>query len=295
MAGQTPLGARPNRGAGRRTAAACGPHGPRPLKKKASKATKAKEQIEKNQLGEVASAEQLNINRSEADLEWSADTSSDAVKKRQLKALGDKLKDLALVDDQTGDELKKFLQDKHTTKQIVDFVTKLQKREAFSNDRRVVLLFDAFFDKNILKQIKDAAPVIKHFCSTKRLQAIVLGRLEILLAANEPLIKSLNDILNSFYEYEVLSEEALIDWFDVPTAKYVTAEVLAKIHKSAKPFIEWLKNADEDDDDEDDDEEDGKKGEVKAEVKVEAKKVEKKVEPADDDDSDDEEVDLDDL
>ena len=72
-----------------------------PIKKKASKATKAKEQIQKIQAGEVSSAEQLSINRNDSEIEWSADTSSDAVKKRQQKALGEKLKDLALVEGYT--------------------------------------------------------------------------------------------------------------------------------------------------------------------------------------------------
>jgi len=254
-----------------------------PVKKKASKASKAKEQIEKIQAGEVSNAEQLSINRKDSEIEWSADTSQDAVKKRQQKALGDKLKDLALVEDNTIDEFKNFRKEKHTSKEIITFVTQLQKREQFSNDRRVTLLFDTFYDKNILKQIKDSSEVVKHFCVNSRSQGILLGRFEMLLASNPPLLKSVKDILNAFYEFEILSEEVLIDWHDVPSAKYVTPEVLSSIHKSAQPFIEWLKNADEEGDSE----------EEPQTKKVEEKKT--KVIKQVDSDSDDDAGDLDDL
>ena len=128
------------------------------------------------------------------------------------------------------------------------------------------------------------------FCTNVRSQGVLLGRLELLLASNLGIIKSVNDILSNFYELEILSEEVLIDWYDVPSAKYVTAEVLTSIHKSAKPFIEWLKNADEEDEEED----------IPVKGKKEEKKVEKKEEkPAkvvkqEDSDSDDD-CNLDDL
>ena len=64
--------------------------------------------------------------------------------------------------DNSIEELKNFLKEKHTSKEIIDFILQLQKREQFSNDRRVALVFDTYYDKNILKQIKESSEVLKH-------------------------------------------------------------------------------------------------------------------------------------
>ncbi len=59
-------------------------------------------------------------------------------------------------------------------------------------------------------------------------------------------------ILQALYDEEVLEESTLLAWFDAPpeSSWLVNKDVAAEVRLRAKPFIEWLKSADEDEDDE---------------------------------------------
>ena len=52
-------------------------------------------------------------------------------------------------------------------------------------------------------------------------------------------------IFKLFDDSDVLEEEAIMEWSKKVSRKYVSKEIATEIHEKAKPFIQWLKEADE--------------------------------------------------
>lgn len=203
-------------------------------------------------------------------------------------------------------DLKAYLRNNdHTAAQKIAYVLDVEKKEGFGGVRRTELLFNSLFDENILKQMKKAAPVVKKFCSSDRLQLVVLGCLEKLVETHRPLLKQLSDVLMGFYDLEMLEEEVLLDWFDIPTAKYVSEEFLTEIHASCKDFISWLKDPEDDDEEDEEDDSDDATPSLAASVpsasasaaagEVPPPIERKKISIVLDSDSDDDDIGLDDL
>lgn len=68
---------------------------------------------------------------------------------------------------------------------------------------------------------------------------------------NEAFAKQFTNILNKLHEFEILKEEAFLDWANEHEED---EEEVSALYKSAKAFIEWLKEEEEDEEDEEDDE-----------------------------------------
>jgi translation initiation factor 5 len=60
-------------------------------------------------------------------------------------------------------------------------------------------------------------------------------------------------ILKAFYEYDIVDESVIIEWHEAASRKYTSKEVSKEIHAKAAPFIQWLKEAEEESSDEDED------------------------------------------
>lgn len=209
----------------------------------------------------------------EADSEWSIDTSAAAVEARRQAALGDRLKELTIDASQTengqnGDAgsttapVDELLQQVKTIVNTGKPATQakalraFQKKEKFGNARRTALLFEACFDENILKQIKPRAPLLRPFLTHPRTQRLLLDCVVNLVGQIHPkLMKSVPHILKGLYDEELAEEEALIEWYNNPSNKFVSDAVTKKVCAHAKQFIEWVQSAEEESDDDDSDEE----------------------------------------
>ena len=56
-------------------------------------------------------------------------------------------------------------------------------------------------------------------------------------------------ILQALYENDILEEEAILKWADsAPESSYITREVAVAVRDAAKPFSDWLKEAESDSD-----------------------------------------------
>lgn len=56
-----------------------------------------------------------------------------------------------------------------------------------------------------------------------------------------------------FYDLDILEEKVLLDWSEKISKKYVSKELSQEIHNRAKPFISWLKEAEEESESESED------------------------------------------
>ena len=59
-------------------------------------------------------------------------------------------------------------------------------------------------------------------------------------------------MLMAFYDYDIIDEEVILEWGKKVSKKYVSKELSEKIHEKVKPFITWLKEAEEEESDESD-------------------------------------------
>lgn len=56
------------------------------------------------------------------------------------------------------------------------------------------------------------------------------------------------------YDYDIVEEKAMLEWAVKPSRKYASKEVCADVRRRAQPFLDWLKEADEEDSDTQDEE-----------------------------------------
>ena len=47
-------------------------------------------------------------------------------------------------------------------------------------------------------------------------------------------------ILKMFYDFEILTEEVILNWGKKASKKYVEKDKSKEIRKKAEPFLEWL-------------------------------------------------------
>lgn len=60
-------------------------------------------------------------------------------------------------------------------------------------------------------------------------------------------------ILKLFYDNDILEEKTILEWSEKISKKYVSKEMSEKIHEKAKPFVQWLREAEEESSEEEDD------------------------------------------
>ena len=61
-------------------------------------------------------------------------------------------------------------------------------------------------------------------------------------------------IFKAFYDHDIIDEEVILEWGKKVSKKYVSKALSEKIHEKVKPFITWLKEAEEEESDESDEE-----------------------------------------
>lgn len=111
----------------------------------------------------------------------------------------------------------------------------------------------------------------------------------------DKLLDKVAGILKLFYDTDILEEKTILEWSEKVSKKYVSKEMSEKIHKKAEPFIQWLREADEESSEDEDDSD--LEIEYNDRARVEPLRVEKPVPAkktmAADDEADD--VDIDDI
>jgi translation initiation factor 5 len=216
-------------------------------------------------------AKDLNVAEEEKEVEWSVDTSEEAVRAR-AKDLPDDLKRAVVVeDDEEGeggssayDVLGKWVLDTAAEKGGVDKVDnveiylKAQELGIETKHRTLTVLAQTIFDANIVKQIEVRAGMLKKFIqSSEKHEKAFLGGIERFVGNEKPdLIPKVSAILLKVYENDLVSEEALKGWGSKASKKYVDIKTSKSVRKSAEEFINWLNTAeDESDEEEESDEE----------------------------------------
>lgn len=192
--------------------------------------------------------------------QWAADVSEEAVRAR-MQDLTDGAKNMTLNDDlektekERMDMLYTLIKLRRDSDQLSDVAT---QKELVAEAERLeikpkapLLLAELLFDQTICSQAKKHRVLILRFTlNDKKAQRYMIGGLEQVLALHkDALMAKVSGIFKLFYDLDILSEAAIIEWSDKISKKYVSKDVSQEIHKKAEPFIKWLQEAESEESD----------------------------------------------
>jgi len=218
-----------------------------------------------------AEAKELNEPEEEKEIEWSVDTSEEAVKARMKELSGD-LKQATLNDgdgeDADGegsnsyDQLGKWIESQAEEKggitkvEDVDVYLKAKELHIETKHRTLAVLAQTLFDENMIKQIDGRAAMLKRMITSERHEKALLGGTERFVGIEHPnMTNQISAILLKYYENELVTEEVLKAWGSKASKKYVDIATSKKVRKNAEKFLEWLETAESEEESDDDDDE----------------------------------------
>lgn len=208
---------------------------------------------------------------------WAADVSEEAVRAR-MQDLTDGAKNMTFNDDLEKSEKERmdmFYMLVKTRRDAGQLDTVPQQKEILGEAERLeikpkatLVLAELLFDQNISVQAKKHRMLLLRFTlNDKKAQRYLMGGIEQIVALHrDTLMSRVPGILKLFYDLDILSEPAVIEWADKVSKKYVSRELSQEIHKMAEPFVKWLQEADTE---ESDSGEDSDGGDSDDEVQIE--------------------------
>jgi len=245
----------------------------------------------------------------EDDQDWGEDISEEAVRKR-MEALSGGLGGLVIDDDMDKPEgeriniFHKYVVIKKNAgpvnpaaaKEIIAEATRLEIQ-----NKAPMVLCELFLDDKIMKekQIKKYRNVFLRFTNeNQKAQKYLIGGIEKTIETHQAaLFPKVAHIFKEFFEEDMLEEEVVLEWAKKVSKKNVPKEVAQKIHEKAAPFIQWLKEAEEESDEESEDDIDvnfDSRAHISKIKETSAEPDEKESAPADEDENEDD-VDIDNI
>lgn len=202
-------------------------------------------------------AEASHITVDDDDDGWAVDLSEAAIKARQ-KENEQSLGALKLDDEEDGENAKYeqfgvWVADDKEDHSDVDIFKKAVELGISKNHRTMQVLAQTLFTDDIVEEIPDHRDLLFKLVTSEKHQKALLGGIERHVGLNHPgLIPQVPKILQALYDGDILEEEIIIAWGSKASKKYVDKDTSKKVRKAAKPFIEWLENAESESESEDD-------------------------------------------
>jgi len=195
------------------------------------------------------------------DVEWSVDTSEEAVKAR-AKDLPSDLKRALVIngDDEEGGDDEENVYDQFGSWIIdtgkekggiekldnVDIYLKAKELGIEHKHKILTVLAQTVFSDNIVKEIDTRAAMIKKMITSERHEKAFLGGTERFVGKERPnLIPQVSAILVQYYNNDLVSEETFKSWGTKASKKYVDIATSRKVRKNAEQFMQWLETAEE--------------------------------------------------
>jgi len=160
-------------------------------------------------------------------------------------------------------------------------------------------------DKVVPQITENKRLFIRFTHANQKAQKYLIGGIECLIATRESLLlPKATAIFKAFYDHDIIDEEVILEWGKKVSKKYVSKELSEKIHEKLKPFLTWLKEAEEEESDESDDDVElefnervhtSSLKEMKDEPSKNGKEEPKKAEVSANGNEDDDDLDIDDI
>ncbi|PVD25900.1 hypothetical protein C0Q70_13564 [Pomacea canaliculata] len=203
-------------------------------------------------------------NAEAADDDWGDEVSEEAVKQR-MEELSGAAKGLALTDDLEKtdkdrlDIVYQLVKSKHQSGELKKCIKEvgIEAERLEVTDKLPLILVEVLLTDKVLTQVKEYSVIFRMFCEENhRAQKYLLGGLELLMGKEyaATLMPRVPHILKIFYDLDILDEEVILEWAKKVTKKYVSKEVALQLREKAKPFTDWLEQAEEEEEDDDEEE-----------------------------------------
>jgi translation initiation factor 5 len=199
----------------------------------------------------------------EEDVEWFTDVSEKAVEER-MKDLSMGVKGITMDNDMEKSEKEKMdIFHKYVNgKKEGGKLTQTDEKEILTEAERLeivnkatIVLCEVILDGDkVVPQINENKRLFLRFThGNQKAQKYLIGGIECLIAAREALLlPKATAMFKAFYDHDIIDEEVILEWGKKVSKKYVSKEMSEKIHEKMKPFLTWLKEAEEEESDESD-------------------------------------------
>ncbi|CAO3621955.1 unnamed protein product [Cunninghamella blakesleeana] len=199
----------------------------------------------------------LKLESQLANEDWSEDTSEAAVAQR-MKELSVKGVGAFGDDDDDGEnkyELFGTWLDEQENPSDNDIIEKAKELGVFGKYKACQVLVQCIFNETIVAQIPKRTSLLQKFVTEEKHQKAVLGGIERLvgLEYKDALLKKVPAILMKIYDADIIEDDVFLKWGEKPSKRYVDKDVSKEVKKAAKPFLEWVENASEEESDEESD------------------------------------------
>lgn len=232
-------------------------------KDKKEKKEEAGEEDEEDEKEDTQAAKPKSEDKEEEEA-WFTDTSKEAQKarkKQEFEDMGhsteqsevDKILEEAEREDKMDDPvtmLRLFLAGKERTVSEIEAEAKrLQLARGLDEPQKVKAVLAAVVDTKVAKiesEYKKHSEILKVFATNTAGQNRLLCCIEDQIGEVHPeLIGRVPMVLQTLYDSDVVDEESLLGWYNTPAESswLVSKETASKTRARAKPFMEWLQDA----------------------------------------------------
>lgn len=201
-------------------------------------------------------------------VQWSVDTSAEAVRQRRNELAGTGKSVQQLMADDDIDALSEaqraqrfFAYARDGIRGVAALSVKALAAEADRlgvRDKAAGILVELLFDAHILEagQVNKHRRLLLEFAHERpRAQRYLLNALERFIGvANRQLIPKTGNIMKALYDADIVDEEVFLAWDEQPTSKYVDQAIFDALRSAAKSFLTWLREAEVEVSDEEQDE-----------------------------------------
>ncbi|KAG0680258.1 Eukaryotic translation initiation factor 5A-1 [Pichia californica] len=186
------------------------------------------------------------------DDDWSVDMTEEAIKARAKE-----LEKLNIGETRAKyEEFGTWLLSENELPNDVEIYKKILSLDILEDRQTIEVLAQIIFDEDIIDEIEEHKGLLRKIVSDEKFEKSLLGGIERMIGTKQiDLIKQVPKILMTLYDNDLVSEEVIREWGTHVSKKYVDKETSRNIRKSARPFLKWLDEADEDSDEDESDEE----------------------------------------
>lgn len=210
--------------------------------------------------GKIDAPEARNNGDEDDDDDWGEDATEEAARQRAME-LSSGVTALTQTDDlekSTSQRLNMFhafveaklKEPKFPAKEVIGEADRLECK-----DRGVQVLVQLLWSggDTVTKMKKHQGLFQRFTFENTKAQKYLLGAFEKLIELESGLLNSTTRLMKTMYDLDIVDEESLLVWGSKVSDKYVSKQLAGQIHAKAKPFLEWLKEADEESSGEDED------------------------------------------
>ncbi|XP_064538796.1 eukaryotic translation initiation factor 5 [Drosophila montana] len=211
-----------------------------------------------------AAIPEKSITEDDDDGGWSVDVSKEAIRAR-LQDLTDGAKGMTISDDYDKTEKERIdifyelVKNKRDNKQLDDVPTHkellIEAERLDIVNKAPLVLAELLFTENIIHDVRKNRILLLRFThNNPKGQRYLIGGIEqtVDLHANT-LMSKVAGIFKIFYDLDILDEKVILEWAQKVSKRHVSKKIATEIHERVEPFVQWLKDAEEEDSSSDED------------------------------------------